>query len=125
MDKKISIGSWAYTFGPYEEKPVSLPTVVQKLGELGYDGIELNGFKPHAHPDLYPTKEDRDRLVKMINDNGLEMPGYAPEFFPFFPASPDEEIQKEYEKLGSRGAEELGSRGAPEMERKEKWERRL
>ncbi|MCK4419123.1 hypothetical protein KAV79_04900 [Candidatus Aerophobetes bacterium] len=38
---KISIGSWAYTIGPYADNPVSLAEVVQRLNELGFDGVEL------------------------------------------------------------------------------------
>lgn len=56
---KISIGSWAYAIGPYADNPTPLPEVLQRLNDLGFDGVELGGFKPHAHPDLYPQKEDR------------------------------------------------------------------
>ena len=32
--KRISIGSWAYTIGPYENNPVDFDTVCTKLVEL-------------------------------------------------------------------------------------------
>jgi len=69
--KKLAIGSWAYTFGPYEAQPIPLDTVIRRLGALGFDGIELNGFAPHAHPDLYPTKASRSRLVAFLAAHGL------------------------------------------------------
>ena len=51
--KKVSIGSWAYVFGAFEENPVLLPQLCEKLHELGFDGISMGGFKPHANPELY------------------------------------------------------------------------
>ena len=41
--KRISIGSWAYTIGPYADKPVDFETVCSKLAALGFDGLELGG----------------------------------------------------------------------------------
>jgi sugar phosphate isomerase/epimerase len=42
-----------------------LDEVIYKLSQLGFDGIELGGLNP-CHPDLYPTKEDRKRLLAML-----------------------------------------------------------
>ena len=77
--KKISVGSWAYTFGPYEEKPISLDTVIKEVGKMGFDGLSLGGFKPHAHPDLYPKPEDKIELQKMLAENNLEVVEYSPD----------------------------------------------
>ena len=81
MDRKISIGSWAYAIGPYESNPVPLDEVAKRLGELKFDGIELGGFKPHAHPDLYPTKADRGKLMDMLAKNGLGVSAYVLDLF--------------------------------------------
>ena len=81
MAVKLSIGSWAYTFGPYEDNPIDLPTVCQKLGELNFDGIELGGFRPHAHPDDYATPEKKAELKKLLSDNGLAVSGIAADFW--------------------------------------------
>jgi len=81
MAVKLSIGSWAYTFGPYEQSPIPLPTVCQKLGELGFDGIELGGFRPHAHPDDYATPEKQAELRKLLADNGLGVSAIAADFW--------------------------------------------
>src|SRR5262249_5774785 len=53
--KKLSIGSWAYCFGPYKDNPVDFHTVVHKLSDLGLDGVELGGFPPHPSPDSHDT----------------------------------------------------------------------
>ena len=42
--KDISIGSWAYAIGPYEDSPVPWDEVTTKLKELNFQGVELGGF---------------------------------------------------------------------------------
>lgn len=81
MTKKLSIGTWAYAFGPYQDNPVPFDTVVRKLGELDFDGVEIGAFKPHVHPDDYPTADDRAKVVSMIKDAGLEVSGLAADFW--------------------------------------------
>ena len=56
---RLSIGSWAYCFGPYKDNPVPFDTVIDKLGELAFDGVELGGFPPHPHPAQFDTKAKR------------------------------------------------------------------
>ena len=41
MSKRSSIGSWAYTIGPYADKPIDFDTVCTKLKALGFDGVEV------------------------------------------------------------------------------------
>lgn len=48
--KRISIGTWAYSIGPYGNSPIPFPEVVRKLHELGFDGLELGGFGVHPNP---------------------------------------------------------------------------
>ena len=75
--KKISIGSWAYIMGAFGDNPILLPELCAKLNELGFDGISLGGFKPHAHPELYDTPEKKAELKKLLADNGLEVADFA------------------------------------------------
>jgi len=75
--KKISIGSWAYTIGPYGEKPIPFDTVCQKLVEYNFDGVELGGFPPHPNPDDLGEKSQRSEIVEMMNNFGLEFSGLA------------------------------------------------
>jgi len=76
--KKLSIGSWAYCFGPYEKDPVDFRTVITKLAELGMDGIEFGAFSPHPNPDSHNTSAQRQKLKDMVRQSGLEFSGLAP-----------------------------------------------
>ena len=49
MSKRSSIGSWAYTIGPYGSNPIDFDTVCKTLKTLGFDGVELGGFPPHPN----------------------------------------------------------------------------
>lgn len=75
--KKISIGSWAYSIGPYQDNPIPFDTVVKKLAELGFDGVELGGFPPHPNPDDCPDADSRKRVRDLVRDAGLEFSGLA------------------------------------------------
>ncbi len=75
--KKISIGSWAYVFGAFAQNPILLPELCAKLKELGFDGISMGGFKPHAHFELYDTPEKLAELKKLLKDNNLEVADFA------------------------------------------------
>lgn len=75
--KKISIGSWAYTIGPYADNPVDFDTVCTRLKELGFDGVELGGFQPHPNPDDLPEQSQRAELKAQMQERGLEFSGLA------------------------------------------------
>lgn len=75
--KRISIGSWAYSIGPYADKPVPWDEVLKQLKALKFDGVELGGFGVHPNPDNLPTKEDRQRAKKELADAGLAFSGLA------------------------------------------------
>jgi len=75
--KRISIGSWAYTIGPYEKDPVDFFTVCEKLVELGFDGVELGGFPPHPNPDDLPEASERKEVASRVRGMGLEFSGLA------------------------------------------------
>lgn len=78
---KLSVGSWAYAFGPYADNPVPFDVVVKTLAELGFDGIEVGAFKPHIHPEDYPMKKDRDAVKGLIDYYGLKVSGLAADFW--------------------------------------------
>lgn len=75
--KKISIGTWAYSIGPYAENPVPWEEILEKLSGLGFDGLELGGFGVHPNPDNLPTKEDREKCKQGVADAGLAFSGLA------------------------------------------------
>ncbi|MDA1316301.1 MAG: sugar phosphate isomerase/epimerase [Acidobacteria bacterium] len=83
--KKISLGSWAFAFGPYSEHPVSFVKTAKRLAEVGYDAIEICGIQEHITLDRYPTTESRQEVKKMLDDLGLERSGYACDQYAFDP----------------------------------------
>ena len=92
MDKpKLALGSWAFSFGPFSNDPWPFSRVLEFIAEAGYDGIEINGFRPHPHPDDYDTAEKCKELVHEIEGYGLGISGYAPPFGDAPPAEVDSE----------------------------------
>ncbi len=80
--KKLSIGSWAYIFN--QEKPTNdFHTVLHKLQDLGYEGVELGSFGVHPTPWSHPTKADRAKLKKEVADHGLAFSGIAVDLWSF------------------------------------------
>lgn len=85
---KISIGSWAYTIGPWAAHPVPFDTVLEKLKALRFDGVELGAFPPHPNPGnpngpdsewpgAMPEKLQRAELRARMKEIGLEFSGIA------------------------------------------------
>jgi len=77
MAKRISIGTWAYAIGPYEDSPIPFPEVVEKLSELGFDGLELGGFGVHPNPDALTTKDQRAEVRDLWESRGMGCSGLA------------------------------------------------
>ncbi len=79
---RISIGTWAYLFNQTEPTN-DFHTILHKLEDLGYDGVELGSFGPHPSPATHPTKKSRERLKKEIADHGLALSGIAVDLWAF------------------------------------------
>lgn len=88
MTKRISIGSWAYTIGPYADHPVPFDVVCDGLKALGFDGLELGAFPPHPNPGnpggddanwagAMPERSQRLELADRMRERGLEFSGIA------------------------------------------------
>ena len=75
--RRISIGSWAYTIGPYADHPVPFGDVCTQLRELGFDGVELGGFSPHPNPDDVPSAAGRAEVLARLKERGLAFSGLA------------------------------------------------
>ncbi len=113
MGVKLSIGTWAYTFGKYADNPISMEEVAQRLAELGFDGLSLGGFKPHGHPDLYPKKKDRKKLVKLFKRHGLSINSYAADLWDYPFATGGKETARKYEEAFDRSLEMCVDCGIP------------
>lgn len=77
MAKRIAIGTWAYSIGPYADSPVPFPEVVSKLHDLKFDGLELGGFGVHPNPDLQKTPEERAQVRAEWESRGMGCSGLA------------------------------------------------
>ena len=53
---KLSVGSWAFSFGPYAGDPIPFAKIVERLAEAGFEveelGIERFGRKVFARLGL-------------------------------------------------------------------------
>ena len=139
MAKKLSIGSWAYAFGPYEDNPIPFDTVVKTLSDLEFDGIEIGAFKPHIDINDYPMKSDRDAVKGLISYYGLEVSGLAADFWSHpGPATDEGQEDDRYYKLFKESLQlalDLGSpairvdtvddpeAGIPGVEPEKAWDR--
>jgi sugar phosphate isomerase/epimerase len=93
MDRpKLSLGSWAFTFGPFSNEPWPFSRVLEFIAEAGYEGVEINGFHPHPHPDDYDTAAKCKELMNEIEGHRLGISGYAPPFGDVPPAEVDSEM---------------------------------
>ena len=113
MGIKLSIGTWAYTFGKYADNPISMEEVAKGLGDLGFNGLALGGFKPHGHYELYPTKEDRKKLVDLFKSHGLEINAYAADMWSYPFAGGEADMVAKYEEAYDRSLEMCADCGIP------------
>lgn len=108
--KKISLGSWAFSFGPYTDAPIPFDKTAKRLAEAGYDGIEICGFPPHVTLDAYPTATSRAELKRFLDDLHLGISGYAADFTGVSPATAG---TAEYLEVFARNLELLTAIGCP------------
>jgi len=76
----LSFGSWAFAFGPYEADPWSFERICRWLAEVGYDAVEINGFHPHPNDADFHTSSDYEPLRRLLDETGLAISGFAPDF---------------------------------------------
>ncbi|MDE3196999.1 MAG: sugar phosphate isomerase/epimerase [Acidobacteriota bacterium] len=110
---KISLGSWAFSFGPWASNPIPFDAVLTRLAEAGYDGVDVSGFPPHASLDAYPTGQSRRELARTIRDRGLGISGYAADFSCVNPTAPGNESR--YLDLVRRNIEMCAAIGSPAL----------
>jgi sugar phosphate isomerase/epimerase len=77
---KISLGSWACSFGPYASHPVSFEDLARRLAAAGYDGVEICGFPPHVTIESHASTASRGELRSLLSGLGLGISGYAADF---------------------------------------------
>ncbi|BDZ47983.1 hypothetical protein GCM10025867_02240 [Frondihabitans sucicola] len=77
---RVAFGSWAFSFGPYASDPWSFDRVCRYVADAGYDGIDINGFRPHPHDEDYATVSATSVLKAAIQNHGLSISAFAPDF---------------------------------------------
>ncbi|QJU55239.1 sugar phosphate isomerase/epimerase family protein [Herbiconiux sp. KACC 21604] len=75
---RIALGSWAFAFGPFEPAPWSWQRFLDYSARTGYDGVEINGFRPHPHDEDYDRRAAAE-LASSIRDLGLGVSAFAPD----------------------------------------------
>ena len=70
---KLSISTFPYLNYPLHE-------AIKRIAELGYDGVEIWGGRPHAYCDDI-DQEEAARLTKLTEEVGLEISGFIPAQF--------------------------------------------
>jgi sugar phosphate isomerase/epimerase len=71
---KNKVGLYSITFLGvwYKGKPLTLEEMIIKARELGYDGIEIDGKRPHGNPLDMPTERCKELKAKAA-DQGMEI----------------------------------------------------
>jgi sugar phosphate isomerase/epimerase len=71
---RIKVGLYSITFLGlwYRGKELTLEQVLQKAKEYGYDGVEIDGKRPHGNPNDWPAKRCR-QLRSVAEGEGLEI----------------------------------------------------
>jgi sugar phosphate isomerase/epimerase len=70
----IKVGLYSITFlgAWYQGKALTLEQMIQKAKQYGYDGIEIDGKRPHGNPNDWPTKRCKE-LRSMADGEGIEI----------------------------------------------------
>jgi sugar phosphate isomerase/epimerase len=74
----IKVGLYSITFLGlwYRGKELTLEQVIGKAKEYGYDGVEIDGKRPHGYPADWPTKRCK-QLRSVAAGEGIEIYGVA------------------------------------------------
>ena len=109
MNPKITIGSWAFAFGPFSNDPWDFSRILQYASNAGYDGVEINGFFPHPNPINYDSSVKRKNLRKEIESYNLGISGYAPDFTSAPPAIVEKEKYVDLVKKYVQFSKDIGT----------------
>ena len=69
---KIGLYSITYLGLWYRGKELTLPEMIAAAKKYGYDGIEIDGKRPHGNPLDWPTGRCRE-LHSLANGEGMEI----------------------------------------------------
>ncbi|HEY2158685.1 MAG TPA: sugar phosphate isomerase/epimerase family protein, partial [Isosphaeraceae bacterium] len=69
---KVGLYSITYLGLWYRGEPLTLPQMIERARQYGYDGIEIDGKRPHGNPLDWPTARCRD-LRARADGEGIEI----------------------------------------------------
>ncbi len=74
----IKVGLYSITFLGvwYRGKALSLEEVIKRAKKYGYEGIEIDGKRPHGNPLDWPGKRCKE-LLSVSEGEGIEIYGVA------------------------------------------------
>lgn len=113
MPVKISIGTWAFAFGPYSTAPKSLEEVLQRVAQAGYDGVELSGYSPHVSPKDFSTSAAQNELRRRLSDLNLGVSGFSADLGEVNPLAPSN--RQAYLDLFRRTLDVAAACGSPSV----------
>ena len=93
----------------YQGKALTVEQVIGKAKEYGYDGVEIDGKRPHGNPNDWPTKRCRE-LRSMADGEGIEIYAVAGNNDFSSPICEHRESQIVYLRELIRMASDLGAR---------------
>jgi sugar phosphate isomerase/epimerase len=73
---KIGLYSITYLGLWYRGEPLPLVDMIKRAKRFGYDGIEIDGKRPHGNPLDWPTERCRD-LKRLADGEGIEIHAVA------------------------------------------------
>ena len=73
---KIGLYSITYLGCWYRGEALTLPELIRTAKRFGYDGVEIDGKRPHGNPLDWPTRQCKE-LRSMADSEGIEIHGVA------------------------------------------------
>ena len=107
----LKVGLYSITFLGiwYRGRALTLEEVVQRAKEYGYDGVEIDGKRPHGNPLDWPKKRCR-RLRAMAEDHRIEIYSVAANNDFSSPIPEHRECQIAYMRALIRMASDFGAK---------------
>jgi protein FrlC len=74
---KLSFNTWAYGSFPSWLPAYPLEETIKRLARIGYDGIEIGAWTPHAFPQT-TTQERRKEIRRILEGEGIALSSMLP-----------------------------------------------
>ena len=105
MTAKVSVGTSAFAMGAYAASPIPFEKVVARLGELGYDGLELPAVRGSGALEDWPDAASRKKFMRLVGNHGLEISSYGADLSPSPFYSPDPAVRAAGQALFEKSVE--------------------